>query len=88
MELANPNPTVHTDGFIPRKECASTDDDDVRDPIDALEVVPSTWPRMSPSVVQVFDLIRDITDPEHPHSLEQLKVCCPPMLAPYSGSLV
>eukprot|EP00656_Telonema_subtile_P005416 TRINITY_DN12467_c0_g1_i1.p1 TRINITY_DN12467_c0_g1~~TRINITY_DN12467_c0_g1_i1.p1 ORF type:complete len:157 (-),score=44.83 TRINITY_DN12467_c0_g1_i1:92-562(-) len=58
MELVNPNPTVHTQGFIPRKELKDTNDA-VRDPIDSLEV---------------FDLIRDITDPEHPHSLEQLKV--------------
>eukprot|EP00658_Telonema_sp_P-2_P063946 TRINITY_DN527_c0_g1_i5.p1 TRINITY_DN527_c0_g1~~TRINITY_DN527_c0_g1_i5.p1 ORF type:complete len:159 (+),score=32.67 TRINITY_DN527_c0_g1_i5:248-724(+) len=60
MELANPNPVVHTDGFVPRKSHASAQTgEETRDPIDSLEV---------------FDLIRDITDPEHPHSLEELKV--------------
>lgn len=34
-------------------------DDDVEDPFDAREV---------------FDLIRHINDPEHPHSLEELNV--------------
>ena len=38
MELANPNPTVHSEGFVPRKQMADTDDN-VRDPIDAMEVL-------------------------------------------------
>ena len=38
---------------------ASAFDDDVADPFDAREV---------------FDLIRDINDPEHPHTLEELNV--------------
>lgn len=35
------------------------DQDDIREPIDALEI---------------FEHIRDITDPEHPYTLEQLNV--------------
>merc|ERR1712167_22119 len=59
-ELINPNPTVY-EVYTGRKEVASAadDDDETRDPIDAAEV---------------FDMVRDITDPEHPMSLEQLKV--------------
>ena len=38
MELANPNPTVHSEGFVPRKQMTDTDDN-VRDPIDAMEVL-------------------------------------------------
>jgi len=40
-------------------ECAREADPECRDPFDALEI---------------FDLIRGIKDPEHPHSLEQLNV--------------
>ncbi|CAG8535630.1 2808_t:CDS:2 [Paraglomus occultum] len=59
-ELINANPTV----YIPSKQSyrvtrAEDDNDDVDDVIDSQEV---------------FDLIRAISDPEHPLTLEQLNV--------------
>ncbi|KJH50492.1 ribosomal RNA large subunit methyltransferase J [Dictyocaulus viviparus] len=57
--LENANPLVYT---IKPRERANTEDsmnESVEDPIDALEI---------------FDLIRDINDPEHPYTLEQLNV--------------
>ncbi|CEO97824.1 MIP18 family-like domain-containing protein [Plasmodiophora brassicae] len=57
----NANPVVFGDGHR-RVERAVTDPgfvEDCRDPIDAEEI---------------FDLIRDINDPEHPLTLEQLNV--------------
>ncbi|CAL8462301.1 g1832 [Coccomyxa elongata] len=60
MDLINPSPVLHE-----RKEthrAASTrdsDDEGQREPIDALEI---------------FEHLRDVTDPEHPYTLEQLNV--------------
>ena len=63
-ELINANPTVFDAPRDARpartaEERAREADLDARDPFDAHEV---------------FDLIRDIKDPEHPHTLEQLRV--------------
>lgn len=56
--VENINPTVFS--TAERRSTQSTDyDDDVYDPVDSQEV---------------FDLIRDIQDPEHPLTLEQLNV--------------
>jgi metal-sulfur cluster biosynthetic enzyme len=58
----NANPTVHKRVDIHRDEGADDgqiEDFSARQPIDEAEI---------------FDLIRDICDPEHPHSLEELKV--------------
>ncbi|CBZ23721.1 conserved hypothetical protein [Leishmania mexicana MHOM/GT/2001/U1103] len=69
-ELANPNPTVFEPTHDPLKgrtdaERAAEDDEDAEDPIDAWEV---------------FEMIRRIRDPEHPNSLEQLKVVEPSLI--------
>eukprot|EP00906_Rhabdomonas_costata_P016447 RCo023585 len=60
--LENPNPTVFEPETTTRASpvAAPADDSDAQwEPLDALEV---------------FDLIRHIKDPEHPNTLEQLKV--------------
>ncbi|GFR45743.1 hypothetical protein Agub_g7159 [Astrephomene gubernaculifera] len=61
-ELINPNPIIHERRAIlrtkPLQRKDDVDDGD-REPIDALEI---------------FDHIRDINDPEHPYTLEQLNV--------------
>jgi len=56
--LENPNPIVHQIATIERKQ-GIFDDEDAREDIDNLEI---------------FDLIRNINDPEHPLTLEQLNV--------------
>ncbi len=55
----NANPTVYTSEDTDAASRADTEDERTRDPIDALEV---------------FELIRHINDPEHPLTLEQLRV--------------
>jgi len=57
--LINPNPIVYNTAV--GRKAVDVNDVDIatREKIDALEV---------------YDLVRDITDPEHPLSLEQLKV--------------
>ncbi|KAI8369605.1 uncharacterized protein BYT42DRAFT_585062 [Radiomyces spectabilis] len=57
--LLNANPTVYNLAKIERLDTAYELNDDVEDPIDSQEV---------------FDLIRSISDPEHPLTLEQLNV--------------
>ncbi|KAL0088304.1 hypothetical protein J3Q64DRAFT_1725017 [Phycomyces blakesleeanus] len=57
--LINANPTVYNLTKASRRETADEYDDNIEDPIDAQEV---------------FDLIRSISDPEHPLTLEQLNV--------------
>lgn len=57
--LINANPTVYNTKKFSRQETEAELDDDIEDPIDADEV---------------FDLIRSISDPEHPLTLEQLNV--------------
>jgi cytosolic iron-sulfur assembly component 2 len=63
MALLNPTPNVYTvddDAFGRSAEERQLEfDDDVDDQVDSLEI---------------FDLIRAINDPEHPLTLEQLKV--------------
>jgi len=56
--LQNATPTLFQK-IKPREEKSSDWDDDVRDPWDAREV---------------FEMIREIRDPEHPMSLEELGV--------------
>eukprot|EP00041_Stephanoeca_diplocostata_P026789 m.728162 g.728162 ORF g.728162 m.728162 type:complete len:158 (-) comp23044_c0_seq10:2333-2806(-) len=57
-DLDNATPTIF--GKAAKRAICDTDwDDDVADPIDAREI---------------FDLIRNINDPEHPNSLEELNV--------------
>ena len=59
-ELINPNPEIFDVTTTARRDDDVIDDeDDSYDEFDNLEV---------------FDLIRNILDPEHPHTLEQLKV--------------
>jgi metal-sulfur cluster biosynthetic enzyme len=58
----NPNPEIFAAVRIEREEDDAPDDDDAPEPFD---------------VQEIFDLIRDISDPEHPHSLEELKVMQP-----------
>ncbi|KAI8079937.1 uncharacterized protein BX664DRAFT_341857 [Halteromyces radiatus] len=57
--LINANPTVYNTKVVRREETEAELDDDIQDPIDADEI---------------FDLIRSISDPEHPLTLEQLNV--------------
>ncbi|ORC86622.1 MIP18 family protein [Trypanosoma theileri] len=65
-ELVNPNPTVFHHSEEPLRRSAAEllreQDDTVRDPLDALEV---------------YEHIRRIRDPEHPNTLEQLRVVRP-----------
>ncbi|EGD75517.1 hypothetical protein PTSG_06588 [Salpingoeca rosetta] len=56
--MENAAPQLHKQAEA-RAPCATDYDDDVVDAFDAREV---------------FDLIRDINDPEHPHTLEELNV--------------
>ncbi|VDL73706.1 unnamed protein product [Nippostrongylus brasiliensis] len=57
--LENANPQIYAVKSRERRNTADALDESVEDPIDALEI---------------FDLIRDINDPEHPYTLEQLNV--------------
>jgi metal-sulfur cluster biosynthetic enzyme len=61
MELINPSPVVHkvTRRRVDAAVLLETLDEDQREPIDAEEI---------------FEHVRDISDPEHPYSLEQLNV--------------
>ena len=61
MSLDNAAPEVHAvqSEVRPAAERAREHDAAARDPVDPLEV---------------FELIRGIQDPEHPHTLEQLNV--------------
>eukprot|EP00762_Andalucia_godoyi_P003350 ANDGO_06654.mRNA.1 Protein AE7 len=59
-ELINPNPVIYQTLSVLRPEGSAEEwDDGVQDEIDAFEV---------------FEHIRGIHDPEHPHTLEELKV--------------
>ena len=69
MATLNPAPRVYTQEEVPRRVVSLPDDDSDDgsvEPIDALEV---------------FDLLRDINDPEHPLTLEQLKVAAPDLIS-------
>lgn len=57
--LENPNPLIYEIINIKRNENNIDNDENIKDEIDSLEI---------------FDHIRNINDPEHPHTLEQLKV--------------
>lgn len=57
--LINPNPAVYEKQIIQRHESEASSDEDTVDEFDALEI---------------FELIRNITDPEHPLTLEQLNI--------------
>ncbi|EYC28396.1 hypothetical protein Y032_0007g3204 [Ancylostoma ceylanicum] len=57
--LENANPQIFTVRSRERTNTADLMNEDIEDPIDALEI---------------FELIRDINDPEHPYTLEQLNV--------------
>ncbi|CEI87141.1 Putative Mitotic spindle-associated mmxd complex subunit MIP18 [Rhizopus microsporus] len=59
QNLINANPTIYNTKNIVRKETEAEYDDNIEDPIDSQEI---------------FDLIRSISDPEHPLTLEQLNV--------------
>ena len=69
-QLINENPTIYDSGFdyssarSAEAEAAALIEDR-RDPIDSFEV---------------FDIIRDIKDPEHPNTLEQLRVVQPSLI--------
>eukprot|EP01059_Diplonema_ambulator_P023351 TRINITY_DN38797_c0_g1_i1.p1 TRINITY_DN38797_c0_g1~~TRINITY_DN38797_c0_g1_i1.p1 ORF type:complete len:165 (+),score=61.78 TRINITY_DN38797_c0_g1_i1:31-495(+) len=57
-ELINPNPDIYEVRELVR-EGGDIDDEDTPEPIDKMEL---------------FELIRGVRDPEHPNTLEQLKV--------------
>ena len=59
MEIENENPLIYEKANIVREEDDCADDCMERQSIDALEV---------------FNLIRNINDPEHPLTLEELNV--------------
>lgn len=58
-QLENPNPTIYEVTAARRPQRENNLDENVEDAIDAWEV---------------FEHIRNINDPEHPNTLEQLKV--------------
>jgi len=58
-ELINPSPTVFGRKATPSRQQREATSEQEREPIDQLEI---------------FEHIRDIADPEHPYSLEQLNV--------------
>jgi hypothetical protein len=59
-EKQNANPVVRSDSSAPRRKCTlSVPNEDSDEEIDSLEI---------------FDMIRDINDPEHPLTLEALNV--------------
>ncbi|XP_062226597.1 protein AE7-like [Phragmites australis] len=59
MGLINANPVIHEKKERRVRQAPETTDENAAEPIDQLEI---------------FDHIRDIKDPEHPYSLEQLNV--------------
>ncbi|XP_072147176.1 protein AE7 [Setaria viridis] len=59
MGLINANPVIHEKKERRVRQAPETTDENAVEPIDQLEI---------------FDIIRDIKDPEHPYSLEQLNV--------------
>ncbi|KQJ84339.1 protein AE7 [Brachypodium distachyon] len=59
MELSNANPVVHEKKERRIRLAPENTDENAAEPIDQLEI---------------FDHIRDIKDPEHPYSLEELNV--------------
>ena len=61
-EKINPNPEVFKAVRLVREDDGGDDDDGVPEPFDTQEI---------------YDLVRDISDPEHPHTLEELKVMQP-----------
>ncbi|XP_050340461.1 MIP18 family protein F45G2.10-like [Bactrocera neohumeralis] len=66
--LANPSPVVHEEiegGGRTCQDKAAEHNEAVEDPIDAWEI---------------FEIIRRIRDPEHPNTLEQLKVVEPSLI--------
>ena len=85
MKKENPNPIVHRVESVSRRDDLT---DEERDPIDALEIFgrkinPSPKKTKFISLIKtekysqkkiMKDLIRNINDPEHPLTLEQLKV--------------
>ncbi|GAB4813401.1 hypothetical protein N2152v2_000447 [Parachlorella kessleri] len=58
-QLINPAPVVHERRATAKRAARGVEGEDGREAIDALEI---------------FEHIRDITDPEHPYTLEQLSV--------------
>lgn len=69
MEAENANPRVYTplnlEELKAARDASRKKDTEERDPIDALEV---------------YEMIRNINDPEHPLTLEQLKVVEPGLI--------
>ena len=68
--LINAEPVVHARRMVRRERARPLDEDDeTREPFDALEV---------------FGHLREICDPEHPHTLEQarLALCVPARSVP------
>lgn len=65
--LQNANPIVYETSFLPSRQKLPQDDDElITDPFDPEEI---------------FDLIRNINDPEHPLTLEQLNVTQLPLIS-------
>uniref|UniRef100_A0A0K0CTD5 FtsJ domain-containing protein n=1 Tax=Angiostrongylus cantonensis TaxID=6313 RepID=A0A0K0CTD5_ANGCA len=69
--LENANPLIYAVSSRERINTADSMNESVEDPIDALEI---------------FDLIRDINDPEHPYTLEQLNVVQEELIKVYKDS--
>ncbi|VDM52959.1 unnamed protein product [Angiostrongylus costaricensis] len=69
--LENANPLIYAVKSRERTNTADSMNESVEDPIDALEI---------------FDLIRDINDPEHPYTLEQLNVVQEELIKVYKDS--
>lgn len=71
MDLINPNPTVFVRKALPSRKGRVAVSDEERDAIDETEV---------------FEHIRDIIDPEHPYSLEQLRVVSEDLITVHDSS--
>lgn len=84
LGLINANPVVHAKKErVPRTEESHSHSDDCVDPLEIYDILfPLTrsffdylnWKTKRRSLTQIVNFVRDIRDPEHPYSLEQLSV--------------
>ncbi|KAJ7702229.1 hypothetical protein B0H17DRAFT_1043266 [Mycena rosella] len=85
VEIFNPNPTI----FAPVKplKCSKTDSLWVSDPSDPRADGDEAESEELIDQDEIFDLIRSIYDPEHPNTLEELRVVSAPQIT-VSGNRV
>ncbi|KAJ7491249.1 FAM96B protein [Mycena latifolia] len=85
VEIFNPNPTI----FAPVKSAKSSKTESlwVSDPLDARAEGDEAELEELIDQDEIFDLIRSIYDPEHPNTLEELRVVSAPQIT-VSGNRV